>query len=98
MTIQRMHQAAGGTPEHQILDLYDRGIEGCLKRDTKEVRETLLELMAALNFHYEEAAMGFFRVYELSLRHASGRRFEIPLHVLRRLRSAWVDQPLRMSS
>lgn len=97
MTIQRMHQADGGASGHQILDLYDRGIEGCLKRDGKEVRETLLELMAALNFHYEEAAMGFFRMYELSLQHASGRRFEVPLHVLRRLRSAWVEQPVRLA-
>ena len=92
MTIQRMHQTAGGASRHQILDLYDQGIEGCVKRNAEEVRAVLLELMAALNFDYEEAAIGFFRIYELSLHHTKAHRFDVPLHVLRRLRAAWTGQ------
>ena len=91
VTIQHMHEAAGGASGRRILDLYDRGIDGCLKRDAAEVREVLLELMAALNFDYEEAATGFFRIYELSLRHVKGRRFGVPLHILRRLRAVWTE-------
>jgi hypothetical protein len=96
VSIQRMHQTAGGASSHQILNLYDRGIEGCLKRDGQQVREALLDLMASLNFEFEDAAVGFFRIYELMLQHVRTRRFDVPLHVLRRLRSAWTDQPRRL--
>lgn len=95
VSIQRMHQTAGGVSTHQVLDLYDRGIEGCVKRDGQQVRETILDLMAALNFEFEDAAVGFFRIYELILRHVRARRFDVPLHVLRRLRTAWTEQPAR---
>jgi hypothetical protein len=90
VTIRRMHQTDGAS-SRRILDLYDRGIDGCLKRSEQEVREAILDLMAALNFEFEEAAVGFFRIYELSLQHAKARRFDVPLHVLRRLRAAWTD-------
>ena len=96
-TIQHMHQTVNEAPGHRILDLYDRGIEGCLKRDVQEVRESIVELMAALNFDHEEAAVGFFRIYELSLQHARARRFDVPLHVLRRLRAAWTAHATRWS-
>ena len=97
VTIRRMHQTGGPSSGRRVLDLYDRGIEGCLKRNAQEVREALLDLMAALNFEFEEAAVGFFRIYELSLQHAKARRFDVPLHVLRRLRAAWTDQTTRAS-
>jgi hypothetical protein len=62
-------------PTADILALYERAIEGCQRRDARAVNAVLLELIESLNFEYEKAALGFFRVYDHCLRKVRQREF-----------------------
>jgi hypothetical protein len=74
--------------EDRLLHLYNRGIAGCRTRDAREVRETFVQLIGALDFEYEEAATRLFRVYENCIQCVEGQKFEVPLWILERLRAA----------
>ncbi len=71
-----------------VLLLYDRGIAGCLRRDAQQVSAVLLELIAALDFDHESAAMALFRLYDGCLRKVKAGQFEVPLRILRELHAA----------
>jgi hypothetical protein len=58
-----------------LLALYARPIAGCQRRDARVVNAVLLELIDSLNFEYETAALGFFRVYDHCLRKVRQREF-----------------------
>lgn len=86
--LRRTYPVEGGGTGDQILRLYDQGIAGCLRRNAREVNAALVELIAALNFEYETAALVFFRLYDHCRRHVRAREFEVPLRILRELHEA----------
>ena len=85
----RKQQVSGARPEQLMLELYDYGVAGCLKEDSRLVSAVLVELIAALNFDHEEIATGFFRLYDYCLRQVKRGQFEMPLKILRELRETW---------
>ena len=79
----------GPTSDRRIAWLYDQGITACLASDTRQAEAALMGLIGVLNFEYEAAAIGLFRLYDHCLREARAGRFVRPLEVLRTLREAW---------
>ena len=82
-------QAQGMSPQQILLQLYDFAIAGCLARDAQKASAAIVELIAALNFDYEEIATGLFRLYEYSLLEVKAHRFEAAHKILAGLREAW---------
>jgi flagellin-specific chaperone FliS len=82
-------QAQSLSPQQVLLQLYDFAIAGCLARDARRASAALVELIAALDFRYEEIAGGFYRLYEYALREVKAQRFDQALSVLSGLRDAW---------
>ncbi|MBI3637086.1 MAG: flagellar protein FliS [Candidatus Rokubacteria bacterium] len=82
-------QAQGMSQQQMLLQLYDFAIAGCLAQDTRKASAAIVELIAALNFNYEEIAAGLYRLYEYTLREVKARRFEAAQRVLAGLREAW---------
>ena len=71
-----------------VLDLCDRGIAGCRRRDPVEVGDVFMALTGTLNFEYKRAALGFSSLYAHCLLTVKRRQFGLPLRVLGELRAA----------
>jgi flagellar protein FliS len=89
MTAYRSAQTQTLTPLDAFLQLYDFAIAGCVAQDTRKASAALVELVAALNFDYEDIAAGLYRLYEYCLREVKAQRFEPALKILRELRDTW---------
>ena len=75
--------------EQVLLGLYDFAIAGCVARDMRKASAAVVELIAALDFNYEEIAGGLYRLYEYSLREIKAGHFDQAHAVLSGLRDAW---------
>lgn len=74
-----------------LLGLYEAAIEGCQKQDERQISAAIAELIGALDFTYEEAAFGLFRLYDYCLRKVKGGEFGEVAGILAELRDAWTD-------
>jgi hypothetical protein len=74
--------------EAAIQQLYDRAIAGCRREDEWLAGSAMLELIATLNFEYEAAATGLFRIYDRCLADIRSGRFDEPLEILQALRAS----------
>jgi flagellin-specific chaperone FliS len=82
-------QTRAMTPLQAFLELYDIAIAACVAGDARKASAALVELIAALDFEYEEIAGGFYRLYEYALREVKAGRFEPALKILNELRDTW---------
>ncbi len=82
-------QTQGMTQQQLLLQLYDFAIAGCVAGDARKATAAIVELIAALNFDYEEIAAGLYRLYEYSLREVKAQRFEAARRILAELRETW---------
>lgn len=85
----RSAQILGASPMQLILILYDQALAGCGRRDGERARRAITELIAALNFDYEEIAIPLFRLYEYCLSAVGSGLFHEASKVLRQLKEAW---------
>ena len=88
-TAYMANQTRTMSPTEVMLELYDFAIAGCLAQDTRKASAALVELIAALDFRYEEIATGLYRLYEFSLREVKAQRFEPAQRILAELRETW---------
>jgi flagellin-specific chaperone FliS len=77
------------SPVEIMLQLYDFAIAGCVAGDSRKASAALVELIAALNFDYEEIATGLYRLFEYALREVKAQHFESAQRILSELRSTW---------
>ncbi|PWB76966.1 MAG: flagellar protein FliS [Candidatus Methylomirabilota bacterium] len=82
-------QVLGASPMQLILIVYDVALGACGRRDAARARLAITELIAALNFDYEEIAVPLFRLYEYCLNAVSAGSFHEASTVLRQLKEAW---------
>ena len=82
-------QTQGMSQQQMLLQLYDFAIAGCVAHDTRKATAAIVELIAALNFDYEEIATGLYRLYDYALREVKAQRYEAAHKVLDGLRDAW---------
>jgi flagellin-specific chaperone FliS len=77
--------------EQLLLQLYDFAVAGCVAHDGRKTTAAIVELIAALNFEYEEIAAGLYRLYEFALTEVRAKRFDAAQKVLGGLRDAWSE-------
>ncbi|MDD5558297.1 flagellar export chaperone FliS [Candidatus Methylomirabilis sp.] len=82
-------QVLGASPMQLILIVYDLALTACGRRDTERARRAITELIAALNFDYQEIAVPLFRLYEYCLSTVSAGSFHEASNILRQLKEAW---------
>jgi flagellin-specific chaperone FliS len=82
-------QAREMTPQQILLELYDFAVAGCVARDARKASAAVVELIAALDFNYEDIAGGLYRLYEYSLREIKADRFDSARKILSELRDTW---------
>ncbi len=82
-------QTKGLSQQQMLLQLYDFAVAGCVAKDARKATAAIVELIAALNFDYEEIASGLYRLYDYALREIRAKRFESAQKVLSDLRDAW---------
>ena len=79
--------------DESVRALCDLGVDGCRAGDTAAVEKVLLELIGTLNFEYEEAALGLFRLYDASLDQVQAGRFDTARALFFRLLDACGPEP-----
>lgn len=82
-------QVLGASPMRLVLMLYDLALAGCGRRDETRARRAVTELIAGLNFDYEEIAVALFRLYEYCLGAIRSGDFEEASKILSALKEAW---------
>ena len=89
LAIYQRAQVMGASPMGLILMLYDLAIAACGRRDAERARRAITELIASLNFDYEEIAVGLFSLYEYCLGAIKAGSFDEASKILRQLKEAW---------
>ncbi|RMF61116.1 MAG: flagellar protein FliS [Calditrichaeota bacterium] len=77
------------TPEELILKLYDLGILSIRRNDFEKANLVLTELISALNFEYQEEALGLFKLYRYCQDCLYKGNTKEPIHILSELRETW---------
>lgn len=77
------------SPVQVMMQLYDFAVAACVAGDSRKASAALVELIAALDFNYEDIATGLYRLYEYCLREVKAERFESPHKILSDLRDTW---------
>jgi hypothetical protein len=62
-----------------VVRLYELGIAACVRNDTGEARRVILDLIAALDFEFQEASRVLCRLYGQSLQRIEAGDFAGPL-------------------
>lgn len=75
--------------EKIILKMYDLFLVSLKRNDVAKMSRVLIELMAALNFDYEDTATRLYRLYEYVQRCIFQRKFEEAQHIITELRISW---------
>ena len=76
-------------PTQLLIKVYDYGILNSKKGDIDKTSKALVELISALNFDYQEIALGLFRLYQFCLDRVKKGEFEETIKILTRLRETW---------
>ncbi len=79
------------SPVQLILKLYDYVIVQSKRGDAEKVNAGLAQLIASLNFDYNEIALGFFRLYRYCQTRSRKGDFEEVITVISELRAAWAQ-------
>lgn len=82
-------QVLGASPTQLMLMIYEIAIVACGRRDTDRARRAVCELVATLNFDYDEIAVPLFRLYEYCLNQIATGSCEEASKILRGLKQAW---------
>ncbi len=85
----RQNDILNASPTELILKLYDLAIVSTKKKDISKANRVLTELISALNFDYQEVALGFFRLYRYCQEHLIQGNTQEPLQILQQLRETW---------
>jgi len=87
----QQNQIMGMEPVHLLIKVYDYTIMHCKKGDVPRASKGLVELIAALNFDYQEVALGLFRLYQYCMEKVKQKEFDEAIYLLQGLRDAWAQ-------
>ena len=82
-------QVKTATPEKLILMLYAQGMKSCQAQDNQKAVKILTELIAALNFEYNEIAGSMFDLYRYALDEVHKRNFDNAYVVFEGMHDIW---------
>lgn len=85
----QQNQISNLSPNELILKLYDLAIVSIKKDDTSKANLAITELIAALNFDYQEISVGLFRLYRYCQNCLRRGDHQEPVKILEDLRKTW---------
>jgi len=87
----RQHDVLGASPIRLVVMAYDLAIQSCEKKDFEKAVRAITVLRDALNFEYQDVALGLFRLYQWCLDCIRQGDYESAIATLSELREAWVQ-------
>ncbi|HRF49904.1 MAG TPA: hypothetical protein PLC98_19900 [Anaerolineales bacterium] len=94
----RTQTAENASPVRLVVMAFDAAILACEKHDLARGTHVVSTLRDALNFDEEEAAMGFFRLYQWVMECMRHGDWDEAIKVLRELRGSWAEIERRANS
>lgn len=99
----RQNDVLGASPLRLVVMAYDLAIQSCERKDFEKATRAISVLRDALNFEYQDVALGLFRVYQWCLDCIRQEDYHSAISALSELRDAWVQtekkvNPARVSS
>lgn len=83
------NQILNAKPEELILKVYDFILLHIKKKNYAKANAGLIELIAALNFDYQEQALGFFRLYTYCQQLIRQEKWDEAAQIIKELRDTW---------
>jgi len=85
----RQHDVLGASPIRLVVMAYDLAIQSCERKDFEKATKAITVLRDALNFDYQDVALGLFRIYQWCLDCIRQGDYSSAISALKELRSAW---------
>jgi flagellin-specific chaperone FliS len=93
----RQNDVLGASPLRLVVMAYDLAIQSCERKDFEKATRSISVLRDALNFEYQDVALGLFRVYQWCLDCIRQGDYNSAKSALSELRSAWVQTEKKMT-
>lgn len=87
----RQHDVLGASPIRLVVMAYDLAIQSCERKDFEKATRAISVLRDALNFEYQDVALGLFRLYQWCLDCIRQGDYNSAISALSELRDAWVQ-------
>ena len=87
----RQHDVLGASPLRLVVMAYDLAIQSCERKDFEKATRAISVLRDALNFEYQDVAVGLFRLYQWCLDSIRQEDYRSAISALSELRDAWVQ-------
>lgn len=87
----RQHDVLGASPIRLVVMAYDLAIQSCERKDFEKATRAISVLRDALNFEYQDVALGLFRLYQWCLDSIRQGDYKSAISALSELRDAWVQ-------
>ncbi len=94
----RQQDVMGASPLRLVVMAYDVAIQACEQKDFERAVKAISVLRDALDFDYQEIAVGLFRVYQYCLECLRKGDFVQTMSYLKELREAWVSSEKRLNN
>jgi len=94
----RQQDVMGASPIRLVVMAYDVAIQACEQKDFERAVKAISVLRDALDFDYQEIAVGLFRVYQYCLDCLRKGDYAQAASNLKELRDAWITSEKRMNS
>ena len=85
----RQQDVLGASPIRLVVMAYDLAIQSCEREDFEKATRAISVLRDALNFDYQDVALGLFRVYQWCLDCIRHGDYNSAISALNELRNAW---------
>lgn len=83
------NQILNAKPEELILKVYDFILVNMKAKNYSKANAGLVELIAALNFDYQEISLGFFRLYVYCQELIRKEKWDEAYSIIKELRDTW---------
>jgi flagellin-specific chaperone FliS len=93
----RQQDIMGASQLRLVVMTYDLAINACEQKDFARATRAVSVLRDALNFDYEESAVGLFRLYQWCLDCLRREEYQTAAQILSELRQAWITADKRLS-
>jgi flagellar secretion chaperone FliS len=89
--VYRRQQIEAMSPEELVLVIFEQGILACRRKDHRQARRVITELIGSLSFDEEEIAYGLLSIYDWILQLVREGKFEEAGTILKDLHATWAQ-------
>ena len=93
-----VQQVKSAAPEKLILMLYALGMKSCQSQDSQKAVKVLTELIASLNFEYNDVAGSLFELYRYALDEVHKRNYDNAYVVFEGMHDMWENVVMKQQT